>query len=468
MRPGDECTAQCFKQSQGQDKLNGLAATFLTLCGAAVLLVRRQHALIALLVGVCYIPAYVGVEIGGFNFTAIRVLIAVGLIRVLVRSERPVGPMTHIDRAMSAWAIWLVLSSLFRDNVVSALVFRLGLVYDAVGIYVLVRAHCRTVEDAVALARAAAIVLAPLALAMLYEQANNYNLFSLLGGVGEHPIVREGRVRANGPFGHPILAGTVGAVCLPIMVGLWKTHPGRAKLGVLACVTIVLCSASSGPILSAVAGMFGIYLWRYRSRMRMIQKLAIAGYVLLELIMKDPAYFIIARVDLAGGSTSWYRARLIQSALEHLPEWWLAGTEYTRHWMWVVVSWSPNHTDITSHYIQLGVWGGLPLMLLFILVLWRGFAGVAEVVRCNTLLLPHLGYQIWALGAMLFALAVTGLSVSYFDQSFVFIYVALGSIGSAVSHIRCTTAAQPAIARASTVAPVAGSTPLPRRAGDSW
>ena len=155
----------------------------------------------------------------------------------------------------------------------------------------------------------------------------------------------------------------------------------------------------------------------------------------LDIIMKDPAYFIIARVDLAGGSTSWYRARLIQSAFEHLPEWWFAGTDYTRDWMWVVVSWSTKHTDITSHFIQLGVWGGLPLLFLFLWLLWKGFAGVAYVVRREMPLRRQTAFQVWTMGAMLFAIAITGLSVSYFDQSFVFIFLALGVIGSAASSV---------------------------------
>ena len=238
-------------------------------------------------------------------------------------------------------------------------------------------------------------------------------------------------MRAFGPFGHPILAGTVGGVCLPIMMGLWNSNRVRAGLGTLACVTIILCSASSGPVLTAIAGVFAVYLWRYRRQMRTVKWIAVGMYVLLDLVMKDPAYFIVARVDLVGGSTSWYRARLIQSAFEHLPEWWLAGTDNTREWMWVVVSWSAKHTDITSHYIQLGVWGGLPLMLLFLLMLWKGFAGVAHVVQQESSLPSNAAFQMWTLGATLFALAATGLSVSYFDQTFVFVFLVLGAISSA-------------------------------------
>jgi hypothetical protein len=40
------------------------------------------------------------------------------------------------------------------------------------------------------------------------------------------------------------------------------------------------------------------------------------------------------------------------------------------------------------------------------------------------------GFSVWALGASLFANAATCVSVSYFDQSFLFLFLTLGSVGS--------------------------------------
>ena len=89
--------------------------------------------------------------------------------------------------------------------------------------------------------------------------------------------------------------------------------------------------------------------------------------------MKAPAYYLLARIDLTGSSTSWHRAALIDMALGHLSEWWAFGTDHTRHWMPYGVPWSDNHSDITNYYISMGVNGGLPLMLLFIAILAKAF-----------------------------------------------------------------------------------------------
>jgi len=121
--------------------------------------------------------------------------------------------------------------------------------------------------------------------------------------------------------------------------------------------------------------------------------------------------------------------------------------------MQVVVPWSPDHTDIASHYIQLGVWAGLPLILLFIATLFSGFAAVGRAVGNQSTFGSDEKFAIWSVGAALFALAVSGLSCSYFDQSFVFVYLMLGALASVPNLV----AATPVAAVIAPVAPALGS-----------
>lgn len=406
----------------------GLA--FLVLASALVLGLPRRWAPLPLLMAAAYMTQAQQVEIGPFTFTMARLVIAAGVLRVLLRGERPRGGLLPMDRLMLALAAWALASSGFHQDPWAALIFRLGFAYNALGVYFLVRTLCTTPEDARHLCRLTAVLLAPVALEMLSEHATGRNLFSVLGGVSETPAVREGRLRAQGPFAHSILAGSVGAAALPLAAGLWATDRRAALLGLGASTAMVLASASSGPLLSLFAAILALAFWRYRAHMRLVRWLAVAGYVALDLVMKAPAYYLIARIDLAGGSTGWHRARLIESGIAHLGEWWLAGTDYTRHWMPTSVSWSPDHTDITNHYLGLGVLGGLPLTFLFVAVLAAAFARVGRAVRAAPGDRPEAAYLAWALGSSLFAHAVTGLGVSYFDQSFVFLYATLGAIGS--------------------------------------
>lgn len=412
--------------------MNSLALVLLLVDAATLIFVSRRWAPLPLLVGVCYFPTYLNIELGPLHFTAIRVLIALGIVRMMIKQEWPPNGINGIDCTMMTWVIWLLASGFFHKDPGATLIFRLGLAFDACGIYVLFRSFCRSLEDISGVYQLTALLLVPLAMEMFIEKLTVHNLFSILGGQ-ESVMIRLGKVRANGPFAHPILAGTAGAINLPMMIALWRPHRRLAVIGIIACFIIIYSSASSGPILSAVAGIFALFMWRYRQFIPLLQRWAIPGYIALDLYMKDPAYFIIARIDLMGGSTSWYRARLLQAALEHLDEWWLIGTDYTRHWMQQFVPWSPDHTDITSQYVQMGVFGGLLLLALFVVVLVKGFSGVTQALKQTADCSPDLRFMVWALGSSLFANVVTFFSVSYFDQTAVFVYFTLANIGSAAT-----------------------------------
>lgn len=360
----------------------------------------------------------------------IRTMVAVGIIRVTLRGERLVGGVNGLDWAMILWAVWALISSLLHSDVSEALVNRLGLIYDACGIYFLLRIFCQSLDEALSLCRITAVLLIPMSIMILAEKITGKNLFSLFGGISEVSEIRDGRIRAQGPFAHSILAGTVGGACVPLMIGLFQQYRKTAVLGTLACFAIVFASASSGPIMTLFAGIGGVMMWHFRGRMRIFQSLAILSYAALDLIMNAPAYYIIARIDLTGSSTSWHRAALIEAAFAHLSEWWFAGTDYTRHWLSYGVSWSSAHADITNYYLKMGVWGGLPLMVLFISQLAIGFAYVGRTVKQVSVFYPQYGFMIWTIGVSLFAHSTAFISVSYFDQSFVFIYLTLALIAS--------------------------------------
>lgn len=413
--------------------MNTVALTFLSVSGIGLLIVPRRWAPLPLLVGTCYMTLGQGIEIGPFHFTVLRIMALVGLVRVSLRRERLEGGMSSLDWLIIVWAVWALISSFFHTEPKEALIFRLGMAYNVCCIYFLFRVFCQSINDVVSLCRFVAIILFPVAVLMFYEKIALHNLFSALGGVPEIPLIREGRIRCFGPFAHPIIAGTVGAVCLPLMIGIWRHHRREAIIGIVACLGMIFFASSSGPIMSAVAAIGALFMWHYRQKMRLVRRLAVLGYIGLYLVMKAPAYYIIWRFAMVGGSTGYHRAALIEAAIDHISEWWFAGTDFTRHWMGSGVSWSPDHTDITNYYIGMGVTGGLPLMLLFIVILSKGFSFVGQTMKHEGGWPTKFRFLIWAFGSALFAHAVSCMGVSYFDQSFVFIYLTLAAIGSIYS-----------------------------------
>jgi hypothetical protein len=406
--------------------------TVSTLTAAVLLLILPRHLaglpLVLAASGIAGVPL---VEVGPASFTVLRILVAVGVVRLLIRSESISHGLADVDRYLVLWAVWLLGTSVF--HVSGTFVFRAGLVWDQLGAYFLLRAFLRERDDVVRVVKALCLGLVPVALLMMVEQATGQNAFSVFGGTGEVAI-RDGVVRARGPFAHPILAGTVGATCLPMALSLWRQRRTHAILGIAATTAMILASRSSGPVLMAAFAVGGIVLWRVRQHLATIRWLVLAAVVALHLVMKAPVYFLIARIDVIGGSQGWHRAQLIHESLRHLDEWWLVGTDYTRHWMPTGIYANEVHTDITNHFIYQGVHGGLLLVALFVAVLVAAFRAVGRFLALPVEIPVQQRHLAWVLGATLAAHVMNFTAITLFDQSIVFFYLVLAAIGVTRKH----------------------------------
>ena len=368
-------------------------------------------------------------DLGPLHFTSIRMLVAVGILRVIARGERIAGGLNRLDRVLIAWAVWTVCSSVFHGDFLSALIFRLGLVLNVLGFYLLTRIFIQDTGDLLRVCKIILIALVPIAVEMIVEARAGNNLFSLFGGVSDESEIRGGKVRAQGPFGHAILAGTVGATCLPLAICFWKSNRKLALLGLAVTGTMVLTSRSSGPVMTAFFVVVALVLWQFRAYMRMIRWGSVLAILTLALVMNAPVYFILDRIDLTGSSTGWHRAALIQGAITHVGDWWLGGTDYTRDWTPEAGA-DENNTDITNHYIRMAVWGGLPMLLLFVWSLVVAFGMISKTLQKNMKASGQEQFLNWTLGCILFGHATAMFSISYFDQSVFFLYFALAAVAT--------------------------------------
>jgi len=420
--------------------MNFFAVALMLVNAVALLIVPRRWAALPLLAGACYVTNAQNIELGPFHFTVLRLLIVIGVLRAIVLREHIQGSFVGLDWIWLLWGIWLIFSGLFHTPFDDAVVFRLGIVFNAYGLYFLIRIFCRDTNDLSQTIRLTAFILVPIALEMIYEKLSARNAFAFLGGVPAEVMERDGKLRAQGPFAHPILAGTVGGICVPLMLALWHQYSRAAKIGLLACLVIIAASKSSGPLMTTFTGVAAVTLWHWRRSTRKLLVAAALLYIAIGLFSSRPTYYVLLnRIDLTGSSTGWHRAELIKQSINHFDEWWFSGTDYTRHWMPTGVTWNANHTDITNHYLLYGVWAGMPLMLLFIVGLCLAFRYVGETIRLRAYSPNNQQFIIWCLGASLFAYAVTSISVAFFDQSATFLYLIMATIAS----LRATTLSVP-------------------------
>jgi hypothetical protein len=203
-----------------------------------------------------------------------------------------------------------------------------------------------------------------------------------------------------------------------------------AAIGLVTCLTMVATCASSGPVLSLGFGLLGVMLWKFRRFMGFLRWGMLGGYLLLEMVMNRPAYYIIGEMSVVGGSTGWHRSHLIDSSIKYFSDWWAFGTDYTRNWMPTGVTWSKDHTDITNYFLAFGVMGGLLAMLLVIAMIWVAFKWVGNILDARPEMEDNDRFMLWCMGASLFSHVGTSVSVAYYDQSYVFFWFSIATISS--------------------------------------
>ncbi|HEY8158393.1 MAG TPA: hypothetical protein VIF10_06775 [Methylobacter sp.] len=426
--------------------MNPIGLVFTLIASLFLITLPRRLAPIPLLLGALYITRGQVLMVGPAHFTVVQLLITVGMIRVLSKGELIAGGMNNIDRFLILWAIWLFGSSAFHTS--EAWVFRAGVLWTNLGSYFLFRIFIQNDEDVKYVFKVICIILVPVAILMLLEKLTGKNYIAALGGVNMIPDFREGRFRAQGAFGHSILAGTAGAGCFPMTLYLWKNYRKFAILGLFGAGGMVFATTSSGPVMMLFFSIFGLLFWSIRRYLGAFRRLALVAVVILDMVMKAPIYFLMARIDIAGGSTGYYRAQLIRTSIEHLHEWWSVGTDYTRHWMATGTLANDQHADITNHFLAMGVSAGLPLIFLFILVLTFAFNMVGRTLRENENVSTEHCYLAWTLGATLFGYVWVFFSISLFDQSVVFFYLILACISAVkITKLVADVEVQPPVIR---------------------
>ena len=370
------------------------------------------------------------IEIVAFHFSVTRLVVLAGFARVLMKHERIAGGMQPLDRVMLFWAVGMLVSGFFHKDPMAAIVLRLGMAYECLGLYFLFRVFVQDLEDFRRITRMLCVLMIPVAATMLIEMETGRNSFAAVFGGDTEVDYRHGHYRARGPFVHAILAGTIGAVCLPMAMLLWPKERKLALAGMAAAGGIVVASGSSGPVMTVLTILAAMGLWMVRTHIKAIRWSAVALIILLDLMMNDPVYYLMAKIDITGGSTGWHRAELIRAAIEHFNGWWLVGTDYTRDWMPTGIYANSDQTDITNHFLAMGVIGGLPLLGLFVWVMVAAFSAVGRTLRLWAEAPAGQRFMMWTLGAIMFGHVTTFMSISYFGQAITFLYMQLACIGS--------------------------------------
>src|ERR1700736_2203993 len=150
--------------------LSGLGCFFLLCATIMTWCVSRRHALIPLLITTCYMPLGQMFVIGGLHFPLFRVLLFVGVCRVLVKGENSNLEVTLLDKVFIYWAVATLVLGTLTNPSLDRFINRSGDVYSAGCAYFLFRCWIRSLDEVVVTLRFLAWMIVPLAVSMLIEK----------------------------------------------------------------------------------------------------------------------------------------------------------------------------------------------------------------------------------------------------------------------------------------------------------
>src|SRR5690606_37214144 len=96
--------------------MNNVSIIFLVVCTTFIMTVNRPFAAVMLLIGSCYMTLNQGIELGPFNFTILRILIAFGIIRIILKNEWKHLNLNRMDILVIFFVCLLILSSIFHKD----------------------------------------------------------------------------------------------------------------------------------------------------------------------------------------------------------------------------------------------------------------------------------------------------------------------------------------------------------------
>ncbi len=421
-----------------QTVLHPVGVGVLVLCCIYMLIARKDHAILPLLLLMLVIPSAQRVSILAMDFSFIRIGLLVVLVRMLMKRENQGVGWQKSDSLVLAYVIWGIVAYGILTASVSGFVTRAGYMLEAGGAYTVARVYVRDLPSLVRYINFLGLLSVVLASFFIFENSTGRNLFSVFGGVHEYTQMREGKLRCQGPYSHPIIAGVVWIGVLPWFLALPALGytAWRSATFVVSASIIVVLTASSTPIAGFFAVFIGIAGFFLRTRVKQVLIVFVSMLVSLQLAMSQPIWHLLARVDLVGGSTGWHRFLLIDSAFRNFTEWFVVGLLSTRHW-------GRGMRDITNQYILEGLRGGIISLVLFLWIFGSILRGLINSLTGSVL--PGRDWVIWMAVTVLLVNLFCFLGISYFGQAVGALFLALGvaaSLGTMHDHPAPTAAPQ--------------------------
>lgn len=398
-------------EGSGTTVLHPVGFLFLIICGVTFIFLPRKYALFPLSILICFVASRQCIAIGGLNLYFMRIMVLFfGAIRVISRSEFQSIRFNALDWCVLLYGLSIFVTGVLNFGITSPEIkMRSGFMVDIIGMYFLLRSIIRDEEDVNMAIKGLALISIPLAVFFFIEHSTGRNLFSIFGGVPELTPIREGRLRCQGAFGHPLLAGIIWAAFMPMFIyrAISKDSSNRPLfwLSIICTCCIVLLTASSTPVLGLAAAFVLMLLFPLRKLTRPAVFTGFLSIVVLHFVMQGPVWGLIMKINITAGNSGYHRFLLVDGFINHWQEWFLLGSRIgTGHWGHFTF-------DTANQYVSVGVQGGFVALTFFMMTIVLGFIAAGRISKHR----PFLG---WTVGVVLAVYCICFFGISVWGQMF--------------------------------------------------
>jgi len=403
-----------------------------------VLLLRPAYALAAYFSVLVWYPDYLRVSIGTIDISAGRIVVAVLLLRCLLNDRlRRKFAWSRLDTWVALSMVVYVVMYCITRPWQEALENRSGFLMDTWLAYLAARFCITDRTELITFAKSIAVILAPLAILGVTEAITGQYFFLLLKRfrvwntpVGDMTVEgRFGFTRANGPFSHSVMFGSCFVMFLPLIWALRHQRGNWAKLAKwLSAIAILgaLSSMSSGPWGMLIVVIFCMALERYSNRVKSVVALFVLMCILVGIVSNRPLHHVLLSFGNLGRGAWYQRAKLIDSGIKTIDEWWLAGY-YGKDPGWGAAV-GMAKTDMNNEFLLKGTQYGMLGVIALVGTLALAFRGLVRAFKETTD--KELRSLYWAMGCALTGIIVIWQGVSFFGQPVALFHCLLGIIGS--------------------------------------
>jgi hypothetical protein len=398
----------------------------------------KKDAIIApLVVAMCFLPADIALIIGPFHFYAVRIVSLLALLRICSSFKNSPISFNSIDKLFFSYNIvGTFIYFLASQDKSGALINKSGTLVDSIVVYIVLRHAIESKENLFSIVKTFCYCVLALLPFVILEYFTAQNLFSILGREGIS--IRDGEIRAACTFSHAILFGSFAAALFPILWGDYKYEKKNSRLiGCVCCFFFVYSSSSSGPIVALAASISLLIFFKWKQYSSQLAWSVFLTAIFIHFVRESPLWhFLYIRLSIKASSTGYHRYLLIDAAIKEFWNWWLLGYGDIGP-KWHETYWPENNaafTDITNQYLLEGVRGGFFTMLLFVILCFQAVKSLGSYAILQSEQKDQ--WVWWGFTAMMITHCVSFLSVAYFGQITMLLYLTIAVAAYALDESR--------------------------------